>query len=226
MAIFRDRPAEEEFDALHRFSEAAIRRWVQTSLGARARRVDPGELVQDVFVNIYRYASGFRDEHPGSFRSWAQAICRNVVRRSFLRPRSASFSELPTGPGEPADRAAGPLQEVSDREQCGALARAFQLLLLHYSAAYASLSPRDRLALRLVELEGLSYVEAGEHLRVGMSNMKMIMFRARRRVRAHMARGLGLEEPMDPGTVESRAAETSVSEPRVAKLRPAARAAG
>lgn len=193
MALFRDRPGEEEFEALYRFTEPSLRRWIRLALGPRSERFDPQELVQDAFVNIYRYAGGFRDEHPASFRSWAQAVCRNVVRRGRLRPRSATFSQLPPGVPEPADGRVGPLQQASEVEQRRALAGALVLLLIHYAVAYARLSPRDRLALRLVELEGLSYVEAGERLRVGISNMKMIMFRARRRVRALMARAMGLE---------------------------------
>jgi DNA-directed RNA polymerase specialized sigma24 family protein len=46
------------------------------------------------------------------------------------------------------------------------------------------------LALELVELEGLSYAEAGARLHVGISNMKMIMFRARRRLRAKIGAAL------------------------------------
>lgn len=194
MASFRDRPGEESFEALYRFTEPLIRRWVQSALGDRGRRADPGEYVQDAFVNIYRYAGSFRDEHAASFRSWAQAICRNAVRRAFLRPRGALLSDLPQGLDEPADGRVGPLEQLSGDEQGGRMARALLILLAHYSAAYERLSPRDRLALHLVEIEGLSYGEAGARLRVGMSNMKMIMFRARRRVRTHMTRAMGIEE--------------------------------
>ena len=204
MAIFRDRPGEEEFEALYRYTEPSVRRWVRMALSGRGRRTDAHDLVQDAFVNIYRYARGFRDDHPASFRSWAQAICRNVVRRSFLRPRGLAFSEFPDGLAEPADVRPTPFQEASDDEQCAALSRALVLLLMHYTAAYDLLSPRDRLALELVEIEGLSYGEVGERLRVGMSNMKMIMFRARRRLRAHMARSMGVEEEAESS--ERRAA--------------------
>ncbi len=43
-------------------------------LGSRAGRFDVPELVQDAFVNIYRDATRLRDEHPHSFRAWAQAV--------------------------------------------------------------------------------------------------------------------------------------------------------
>jgi DNA-directed RNA polymerase specialized sigma24 family protein len=85
MALFRDVRGEEEFEALYRFSEPSIRRFVLMSLGSRAGRLDPQELVQDVFVNIYRYSARFRDEHAFSFRAWAQAVCRNVVRHALTQ---------------------------------------------------------------------------------------------------------------------------------------------
>ncbi|MFT5287367.1 MAG: DNA-directed RNA polymerase specialized sigma24 family protein, partial [Planctomycetota bacterium] len=53
------------------------------------------------------------------------------------------------------------------------------------------LRPRDQRALHLVEVEERSYIEAGEILGVGRSNMKMIIFRARKRMAASMAKAMG-----------------------------------
>ena len=50
----------------------------------------------------------------------------------------------------------------------------------------SDLAQRDRRALHLVEVEGLSYQEAGRILQVGRSNMKMIVFRSRRRIAKRM----------------------------------------
>ena len=59
----------------------------------------------------------------------------------------------------------------------------------------------------MVEVEGLTYDEAGERLKVGRSNMKMIMFRSRKRIRAHVSRA------MEP------APETEVSRPELSAAR-------
>ncbi len=198
MARFRDARGEAEFEALYRSSEPTIRRFVLMALGSRSGRFDAQELVQDVFVNIYRYATRFRDEHPFSFRAWAQMVCRNVVRRAMTPRRDPSFSDLSEALAEPEDARAGPLQLADEDEQWLDLSRAWLLLVLHYARAYDQLAPRDRLALHLVEVAGQSYAEVGDHLGVGPSNMKMIMFRARRRIRAHMARAMGLEEAEEP----------------------------
>ena len=57
--------------------------------------------------------------------------------------------------------------------------------------AWAELSQRDRRTLHLVEVEGLSYEEVGKILSVGRSNLKMIVFRSRRRIARHIRLAMG-----------------------------------
>ena len=139
--------------------------------------------------------SSFRDDHPRSFKAWSQAISRNIVRRHLGRRQHTSWQALPEGVGEPADRREGPQSCASLQEERASLTRAYNLLLVFYGAAFQELSERDRHALTLVEIEGKTYAEACEILGVGMSNMKMIMFRARKRIRARLDAALD----HDPG---------------------------
>lgn len=191
MALYRDERDPAAFEALYAVALPAVRR----CLGAVLRGLPPGpdlaELVQDVFVNVYRYAKGFRDEHARSFRSWASTIATNVVRRHGSRRPALQLAALPEPMQEPADRRSGPLDLALSGESDRELSRAWMLLLLHYAAAWRELAPRDRLALELVEVQGVSYSEACARLRVRMSNMKMIMFRARKRIRARIAAAMG-----------------------------------
>jgi DNA-directed RNA polymerase specialized sigma24 family protein len=95
------------------------------------------------------------------------------------------------------DTRSGPDRIADLDEQRHAMERAWTLLLLHYAEAYSKLSERDQRALELVEVDGLSYEKAGTLLRVRRSNMKMIMFRSRKRIRAHVLRAMVLEgEPV------------------------------
>jgi DNA-directed RNA polymerase specialized sigma24 family protein len=71
---------------------------------------------------------------------------------------------------------------------------AWAILLLQYARAWEQLGPRDRLALELIEVQGCTYAEASARLGVGLSNMKMIMFRARRRIRAAIGGTLDARE--------------------------------
>lgn len=192
MALFRDFRGDREFEALYAYSAPVVLAMIGRGLRGQGRRFDANELCQDVFVNVYRYAGSFRDEHARSFRGWVSAIARNVIRRQLSNASSLSIHDLPEGVSEPADSRFGPSACASIEEERDSIARAWGTLLLHYLAAWEELSPRDREALHLIEVEGVSYAEACERLSVGMSNMKMIMFRARKRIRARIALAMEL----------------------------------
>jgi RNA polymerase sigma-70 factor, ECF subfamily len=191
MALFRERQEEIAFAALYDFSRANLLEWISGLLNAR-RRSDPLEILQDTFVNIYRYASSFRDEHPRSFRVWSRTIAGNLLRRETRRSSEVLLQALPEGLQEPVDSSQGPLGAMMRDENQRLVVGAWMIVLSQYASAYRELGARDRLALELVELQGLSYAQAGARLRVGNSNMKMIMFRARRRLRARI--GAALED--------------------------------
>jgi len=206
MALFRDERSEESFEALYAFARGAVLAWIQSLLPRGAGHLDPLEVLQDTFVNVYRYPSGFREEHPGSFRVWVRTIAGNLVRRAgFPRP-SLAFQELPHGLQEPEDRRSDPAAEAQAVEQHQRLAEAWLLFLAHYERAWSQLSPRDRRTLQLVEVEGLSYQRAGSLLGVGRSNMKMIVFRARKRIAQAMRRSMRAGAPARAAALRSDAA--------------------
>lgn len=190
MTLFRDERDEGSFQALYDYSRARLLVWVGSLSGPRRRDPDPLEVLQDAYVNIYRYAGSFRADEARSFRVWSRTIVGNLVRRARLPRPARSLDALPEGVGEPVDRKASPAEELVRGEDVRAMARAWLIVMLQYAAAYERLSPRDRMALDMIEVQGLSYAEAGRRLRVGISNMKMIMFRSRRRIRAIISRQL------------------------------------
>ena len=192
MAWFRDSGAREAFDALYRHSHARVVSWLRWVVAEQRARLDPVELLQDTFVNVYRYSRGFRADHGGSFRVWVRTIAANVVRRArsvAARLRFVSSERDLLIAVESEHRS--PQSRVMDGEETRGLRDAYLILLQHYLAAFEQLSERDRRALELVELEGLSYAQVCDVLNVGHSNMKMIMLRARRRLLQRMALSLG-----------------------------------
>mgnify|MGYP003632346147 FL=1 len=84
------------------------------------------------------------------------------------------------------------------------MGRAYVLLLAHYHGAWEALALRDRHALELIEVEGLKQSEAAERMGIGKSAIKMVVFRARARVRARMAKAMGAD--LDGPASKSRAA--------------------
>lgn len=186
MALFRDTRSEETFEALYGFARPAVLRWIKSLLRKGLGHLDATELLQDTFVNVYRYPTSFRADHAGSFRVWVRTIAGNIVRRAGARGAALSFQELPEGLREPADPHGSPDQVAVVDEQSAHLKRAWLLFLCHYGRAWEQLSARDREALHLVEVEGRTYEEAGRVLQVRRSNMKMIIFRSRKRIAARM----------------------------------------
>lgn len=184
MALVRDGGGESAFQALYDYARGRLFLWIS---GLCSRRgPDPLEVLQDTFVNVYRYAQGFRDDEPKSFRVWSRTIAGNLVRRARANPSLRSLDALPVGLQEPADRRGGPADELAGNEESRSMLLAWTIVLLQYAKAFETLGPRDRRALDLIEVQGLSYAEAGARLGVGLSNMKMIMFRSRRRIRSQI----------------------------------------
>ncbi len=190
MALYRDTRSERSFEALYAVSETSVLRWIRRLLSRGNAHLDPVEMLQDTFVNVFRYPKSFRDDHVGSYRVWVRTIAGNIVRRARGRSQLHPVQALPEGAGEIADSCATPESNAQVGEQVRGLQGAWVLFLLHYSEAWKELRPRDQQALVLVEVEGRSYVEAGEILNVGRSNMKMIIFRARKRVAAAMQKSM------------------------------------
>jgi len=199
MVLYRDTREQECFEALYAFSRASVLSWIKSLLGRDLGHVDPTEVLQDTFVNVYRYPASFREEHAGSFRVWVRTIAGNVVRRASASRSRIPVLELGDEEVDLRDGTRGPVETATDEEQEQRLRKAWILLLCHYAQAWKELSQRDRRTLHLVEVEGLSYQEAGRLLAVGRSNMKMIVFRSRkriaRRMREAMVCGRGAERP-------------------------------
>ena len=114
----------------------------------------------------------------------------------FARRRAAPrASALEEQLSEPCDPGASPLQQAYGREQALVFARSLRLLYTATLSAFERLRPRDRRALELVELEGQPYAEAGPRLGVPPENMKMIVFRARRRLLLEIGAALRCDRP-------------------------------
>jgi RNA polymerase sigma-70 factor (ECF subfamily) len=189
MALYRDTRDARVFEALYDFSRKGVLAWIQGLIGRELQQLDPRELLQDTFVNVYRYPGAFREEHDGSFRVWVRTIAGNAVRRSCANHSRSSGREQDLV--EIADRSRGPDEAIESAEQLRRLRGAWILFLCHYARAWSELSPRDRRTLHLVEVEGLSYEEVGRILDVGRSNLKMIVFRSRRRIARRMRTAMG-----------------------------------
>ncbi len=203
MTLWRDQRRSECFEALYQFSRSSVLQWIRALLHRGQAPLDPSDLLQDTFVNVYRYPTAFREDHVGSFRVWVRTIAGNLIRRANILRQRVPFMELSETLAEVEERSENPFHRAIREEQELRIRGAWALFLCHYWKAWQGLGQRDRRTLHLVEVEGLSYEEAGEVLGVGRSNMKMIVFRSRKRVARRMRQAMNacLFEPRLERTV-------------------------
>lgn len=137
---------------------------------------DAEDMVQDTFINVYRYLKDFRFETK--FRNWlyriAVSVCIKKKRRSkFAVEQELSLEEFVTGepPANPDVLpfwAAQPLDTVLNQELGEILRKAILKLPKKY-----------RMVLVLRDIEGFSTIEAADILNLSTANIKVRLHRAR-----------------------------------------------
>jgi RNA polymerase sigma-70 factor (ECF subfamily) len=141
---------------------------------------DAEDMVQESFINVFKYLKDFRRE--SSFKNWiyliASSVCHKMKRKSKFAPeRKLSLEEfipdehdgvkkeIPAWAMEPSERLLN--QELSDKIQ----------------SAIAELPTDYRLVLVLRDMEGFSTEETAGILHITPVNVKVRLHRARLFVR-------------------------------------------
>ena len=135
-------------------------------------RLRTSDYADDVLQQTLLLAFARRDQLrvQSKFKSWLWSIAFNEIRAFFRGARAhVSLDELTNF--EPTDGASGPLKEYEQTERSERL-----------HAGLAKLRKRDRLAIRLVDLNELSMAEAAGKLAISTPAIKSSHFRARRRL--------------------------------------------
>ena len=175
---------EQAFDALVRRHDGALRRVARTYLRTDAA-VD--DVVQETWLGVVRGLDGF--EGRSSLRTWIFRILVNRARTRAVRDaRSLPFSAIEAD-GEPAVEPAAfaadgrwtsaPSRLDGDPET-GLLAGELRAHLLE---AVDGLSHEQRAVITMRDLVGLSAAETCELLDISDGNQRVLLHRARARVR-------------------------------------------
>jgi RNA polymerase sigma-70 factor (ECF subfamily) len=148
--------------------------------GFVARRVrqpaDVDDIVQQVFLRVHQALPTLRD--ADKLHAWIYRTTRRTIADYYRAP--AQRREVPAGtavdvvPAEQFDDVA-----IDEHEE-----RAVQELAACLHPLISTLAVADQEALRLVEFEGLTQVEAAGRLRLSVSGMKSPVRRARLHLRA------------------------------------------
>ncbi|MSR60845.1 MAG: RNA polymerase sigma factor [Planctomycetes bacterium] len=214
MEVFRLHQSRAAFSCLYELNAAHLYQQVAARLRRYRCRADALDVLQEVFFNIYRYPHRFNCERDDAFRVWTATIVRNTVLK-YLRSLSRSgrgevaLDEL----SEPKDAgAAEPIRGVIDDESALECTRVYLNYLYLYLRFYRMLSEREQRAIQMVEVEGLSYRTAAQALGIKLENLKMVIFRARRKIHRSMRRVFeGLPPDLRPAREPSVRRQAGVS---------------
>jgi len=158
------------FDEMHRRHVRAVTTVVRSGLRSNG---DVADVVQDVFVSAWNALPTLRE--PAALRGWLLQIARRAVidyvRRGNCRPPLANDDDLLLG--DAIDRNSDPhdafeVAEVADR--------------LHDQMT--RLSARDATVISLAVHFGFGPAEIAEALKITPNNAKVVLHRARQRLRA------------------------------------------
>lgn len=132
------------------------------------------DLTQDVFLKLYRHASGYRPEERFG------AFCLRVAKNVWIDDARRRAARLPSAPaGDEADEAREPVAESAEP---------FEEVALQDEArrsrhALRQLPETHRLVFELGVMQELSYAEIGSILEVPVGTVKSRMFHAVRKLR-------------------------------------------
>ena len=152
--------------------DALFRRWAAPLLRYLERMVrDAGtaeELVQEVFLRVYRARERYAPE--ARFSTWLYRIATNLALNELRRPRRREPHRSQDEDGAPALAAPAPdPDDALDARRLGA----------RVERELAALPEKQRAALCLAAVEGLSYAEVAEALEVSEAAVKALVHRAR-----------------------------------------------
>ncbi|MFT4514433.1 MAG: RNA polymerase sigma factor (sigma-70 family) [Planctomycetota bacterium] len=192
MDCYKDSGDSAVFALLFELNRASFLHAIQCNLRRSYHHVDPQDVLQEVFLNIYRYPHRFLADKADAFRGWGHRIARNTLLK-FLKgqARLSRFQTIDEETMQPEDlHTRRPDRAASDRESASVVNRAYLMYLQLYMLHFARLSTKERRALTMVEVDGHSYRDAAADLGIRLENLKMVIFRGRRKIFRGMERSL------------------------------------
>lgn len=216
MEVFRVHQSRVAFGLLYELNRHHLLLHVAARLRRYQSKADASDVLQEVFVNVYRYPHRFDAARDDAFRVWTATIVRNTVLKHLRSLSRSGRAEVPIEdlPEQPQPGGCEPLRGVIQSESQAECNRVFVLYLHLYLSFYRMLSEREQRAIHLVEVDGLSYRDAAGELGIKLENLKMVVFRARRKIHRSMRRvfeGLppDVRPARDPRSAGASAVETA-----------------
>ncbi len=167
-------------DHFERLMKAHERRVFQTAWRLLGDRADAQDAAQEVFLRLFRYRDRFDDRRP--LEPWLYRVtvnvCRDLGRRRNVR-RAVSLDELEeTRPLVSEDPDPGAAAQVTEERRI-------------VEQALATLAEKERTALVLRDVQGLSTAEVAEVLGSSQTTVRSQICRARLKIKKYRDRALG-----------------------------------
>ena len=193
MDCFKHSADAQVFAFLFELNQESFLHAIQSKVRRGSSRVDPQDVLQEVFLNIYRYPHRFHADRADAFRNWGHRIVRNTLLK-FLKGQSrvnrcASLDDDAMLDQEDV-RVRTPDRSATDAESAQIVDQAYLIYLTLYLMHFDQLSAKEKLALTLVEIDGSTYKSAAEVLGIRLENLKMVIFRGRRKIFRGLTRSL------------------------------------
>lgn len=132
------------------------------------------DLVQEAYLRFL--TADLRDEGEVAYRQYLFKIATNLLRDHWRRPSMSALEDLP-------ERAL-PVQEAPRTDHLD-----HRMML---EAAFERMRPRDRQLLWLAHAENCSHREIAKITGLGETSIRLLLFRARKKLAKHLARSVEL----------------------------------
>lgn len=184
MEAYRDTRDAEVFGLLYELNRGTFLRSIKSAMRRMRICATEQDVLQEVFLNVYRYPDRFLADRADSFRVWGHRIVRNTMFNMVKAATRQPISVLGEGEHlEPVDqRERSPQRAAAEHEDAVAVDQAYLLFLNLYRHHFEGLSAKERRLLTQVEIDRRSYADIASELGCPTGNVKMAVFRARRRI--------------------------------------------
>ena len=171
------------FEEIMKHSEQRVMRMSWRMLGNEA---DARDAAQEVFLRVYKYLGRFKQDQP--FFAWVYQITINVCRDIAKKRQqyNTQFTSLENGDNE----AAYISDDQADAEETLIRGQERELIM----KAIATLPERERAAILLRDLEGLSTDEVAHVMRSTATTVRSQISSARQKIRVYCGRYLKRRE--------------------------------
>ncbi len=184
MNCYKNTGDAQVFTLLYELNKDSFLRAIQGKMRRGFTQVDSQDVLQEVFLNIYRYPRRFLFERADSFRNWGHRIARNTLLKALKgQARLDKVTPLDEDMGFREDvKIRDPFCSARDAEAAALVDFTYLVYLNLYLKQFLRLSPKEQRALRMVEVEGCSYKDTAHALGIRLENLKMVIFRGRRKI--------------------------------------------